>query len=88
MVRSPLPTLAMCLTYAAVVKVIGPRLMKHREPFNIRGLMVFYNLSMVVVSTWIWWKLGKYGWFGKYNYCCQPVDYSDSEDAIGVSMRE
>lgn len=86
MVKSPLPTLGLCLSYVVFVKVIGPRLMKNREPFNIRWLMITYNLVMVAVSTYIFWMLGVYGWFGKYNYLCQPVDYSNSEDAIGVSI--
>lgn len=87
MVKSPLPTLGLCLSYVVFVKVIGPRLMKNREPFNIRWLMITYNLVMVAVSTYIFWMLGIYGWFGKYNYLCQPVDYSNSEDAIGVSIK-
>lgn len=85
LVRSPVPTLALCLSYVTFVKLLGPWLMRDRKPFSIRWLMVAYNLTMVVVSTWIFVMLGVYGWFGKYNYCCQPVDYSNSRDAIGVS---
>jgi len=46
--------------------------------------MVAYNFLMVGVSVYLFWKLGIHGWFGKYNYACQPVDYTDSEDAISV----
>lgn len=86
MVKSPLPTIGICLCYVGFVKVLGPQLMKNREPFNIRWLMVAYNFIMVGVSTYLFWKLGVHGWFGKYDYRCQPVDYTDSEDAIGVSI--
>jgi len=85
MVRNPLPTIGLCLSYVAFVKVIGPHLMKNRKPFDIRWLMVAYNFSMVGVSTYLFWKLGIHGWFGKYDYRCQPVDYSDSDDAIGMA---
>lgn len=85
MVRSPLPTLLLCLSYVLTVKFIGPKFMKNREPLNIRWLMVSYNLIMVFVSTWIFVKLGQHGWFGKYNYRCQPVDYSGSDDATGMA---
>lgn len=27
---------------------------------------------------------GIHGWFGKYDWRCQPVDYSDSPDALAV----
>ncbi|XP_003741351.1 elongation of very long chain fatty acids protein AAEL008004 [Galendromus occidentalis] len=79
---SPLPTLAICLSYAYFVKVLGPRLMEGREPLNIRWLMVAYNFFMVIVSALIFGLLGIYGWFGTYNWYCQPVDYSDSKEAV------
>lgn len=81
---SPFPTLAICLSYVLVVKVIGPKLMKDREPFDLRKLMIAYNFIMVYVSFVLFYKLGVHGWFGKYNYKCQPVDYSNSEDAVGA----
>lgn len=81
---SPFPTLGICLSYVLIVKVIGPKFMENREPFNLRKLMIAYNFIMVYVSFVLFYKLGKHGWFGKYNYKCQPVDYSDSEDAIGM----
>lgn len=80
--QSPVPTLTVCLSYAYFVKVLGPKLMKDREPFNIRWLMVVYNFFMVIVSTTIFLFLGSYGWFGTYNWYCQPVDYSESREAI------
>ncbi|XP_022698520.1 elongation of very long chain fatty acids protein AAEL008004-like [Varroa jacobsoni] len=79
---SPWPTLGICLFYAYFVKVVGPRLMKDREPMNIRWLMVTYNFFMVLVSALIFGLLGVYGWFGSYNWYCQPVDYSDTKEAI------
>lgn len=30
-------------------------------------------------------QLGMLGWFSKYNWKCQPVDYSDNPDATAVS---
>ncbi|KAJ1521641.1 hypothetical protein ONE63_003288 [Megalurothrips usitatus] len=31
----------------------GPRLMRHRRPFNIRPLIVLYNMAMVVVNAYM-----------------------------------
>ena len=59
--------------------------MRDRKPFDLRWLMVGYNFAMVAVSYILFYKLGVHGWFGKYNYKCQPVDYSNSEDAIGMA---
>lgn len=40
---------------------------------------------MVGLSCFLFFGLGNHGWFGKYDYRCQPVDYSDSPDAIGMA---
>lgn len=78
LVKSPLPTLAICLSYAFAVKVLGPKLMKDRQPYNLRGAMIVYNFLMVILSSFIFLYAGVVGWFGKYNWKCQPVDYSDA----------
>lgn len=85
LVNSPFPTMAICLSYAFFVNKIGPRLMKNRKPLDIRWLMVAYNLIMVGISSYLFYGLGVYGWFGKYDYRCQPVDYTNSKDAIGMA---
>jgi hypothetical protein len=41
------------MTYVFLVKVWGPRYMKHREPMNIRTFLVWYNAAQVVLSTYI-----------------------------------
>ncbi|XP_023224637.1 very long chain fatty acid elongase AAEL008004-like [Centruroides vittatus] len=82
MMQSPWPTISICLLYVYVVKVLAPAYMKDREPMNIRTFMVVYNFLMVIVSFVTFYMLGRYGWFGKYNWRCQPVDYSDNEDAV------
>jgi len=79
---SPLPTLLICLTYVYIVKVAGPKFMKHREPYNIRTFLVIYNAFQVGLSAYIVYWLLQGGWiFGNYSFVCQPVDYSDSREA-------
>lgn len=85
LMQNPLPTILICISYVIIVKYLGPYLMKNREPLKIRWLMVFYNFFMVIISLYIFLTLGYHGWFGKYNYKCQPVDYSNSIDATAVS---
>lgn len=57
MMDSPLPTIAMCLCYAVGAKVIGPRLMANRKPFELREVLIVYNLAQTIFSTWIFYEV-------------------------------
>lgn len=85
LMSSPIPTVALCLTYVCIVKCIGPSYMKRRPPFNIRSIMIVYNFIMVILSLYLFTKFGLLGWFSRYDYRCQPVDYSDSDSAIEMA---
>ena len=68
--------------------------MKDKEPYQIKGLMLGYNLFQTVFSLWMF--LEGWGFYmtgdariivvltlnilvsGEYNWVCQPVDYTDS----------
>ncbi|XP_012288595.1 elongation of very long chain fatty acids protein AAEL008004 [Orussus abietinus] len=85
MMSSPFPTLAICLFYAYFVKVLGPTLMENRKPFDLRRVMIFYNLFQVVFSTWLFYESLASGWWGHYSFRCQPVDYSHNPRAIRMA---
>jgi hypothetical protein len=53
LMSSPFPTLAICLSYIYVVKVLGPRLMENRKPMELRKVLVYYNLFQVLFSIWL-----------------------------------
>lgn len=44
-----LPTLALTLGYLLIVW-LGPRCMKHRQPYSCRGAMMLYNLGITILS--------------------------------------
>ncbi|XP_016932295.2 very long chain fatty acid elongase AAEL008004 isoform X3 [Drosophila suzukii] len=78
MMSSPFPTLAVCLTYVYLVKVLGPRLMENRKPLHLQNTLVMYNAIQVVFSAWLFYECLMGGWWGSYSFRCQPVDYTDS----------
>lgn len=79
---SPLPTIAICITYVFLVKVWGPNYMKDRKPMNITKFLVVYNAFQVALSTYIFVQLLRGGWWNDYSFRCQPVDYSNSPKAM------
>ena len=53
LMSSPAPTLLICLAYLLVVRVLGPTLMRHREPYSLKYPMLAYNLFQVLFNGWI-----------------------------------
>ncbi|XP_063226483.1 very long chain fatty acid elongase AAEL008004 [Bacillus rossius redtenbacheri] len=85
MMGSPLPTLAICLFYAYFAKVLGPRLMENKKPFDLRNVLVVYNFLQMLFSAWIFNEYLQSGWAGHYSFRCQPVDYSNSPMAVRMA---
>ncbi|KAK9303420.1 hypothetical protein QLX08_004903 [Tetragonisca angustula] len=85
MMSSPFPTLFICLFYAYFVKVLGPKLMENRKPFELKKILLYYNLLQVALSTWLFYESLASGWGGYYSFRCQPVDYSNSPMAMRMA---
>uniref|UniRef100_A0A1I8J4D0 Elongation of very long chain fatty acids protein n=1 Tax=Macrostomum lignano TaxID=282301 RepID=A0A1I8J4D0_9PLAT len=81
---SPVPPALLSILYVVLV-LAGMRWMKGRNPFDIRPLMVVYNLSMVVFSAWLVYEFCVSGWLTGYSLGCQPVDFSRSPKAIRMA---
>ncbi|KAM7534826.1 hypothetical protein Aperf_G00000108674 [Anoplocephala perfoliata] len=83
MVASPMPTFSIIGAYLFVVRY-GQKVMAQRKSgFEIRNIMVFYNVSMVALSLWMAYEFCAAGWiFGGYSLGCQPVDRSMHPQAL------
>ncbi|XP_063988213.1 very long chain fatty acid elongase AAEL008004-like isoform X2 [Diachasmimorpha longicaudata] len=82
LMSSPFPTLFVCLSYVYLVKVLGPKLMENRKPFQLKNVLIAYNFFQVIFSAWLFYESLMGGWWGHYSFRCQPVDYSNSPTAI------
>lgn len=71
MMSSPLPTLGICLFYAYFSKVLGPKLMENRKPFNLRKTLIIYNFVQTVFSAWIFYEVIAHilSHFSTFSYC-------------------
>lgn len=54
---SPFPTLALCIFYAYFSKILAPKLMANRKPFDLRNILVVYNLFQTIFSAWIFYEV-------------------------------
>uniref|UniRef100_A0A0C9Q1Z9 Elongation of very long chain fatty acids protein n=2 Tax=Fopius arisanus TaxID=64838 RepID=A0A0C9Q1Z9_9HYME len=85
MMSSPLPTMAICISYAYFSRVIGPRMMENRKPFNLRRILIVYNFIQTIFSSWIFYEFLMSGWAKGYSFRCQPVDYSNNPLALRMA---
>jgi len=82
MMHSIWPTLAIVCLYVYIVKFWGPNFMKDRKPYNINTFLIFYNALQVIVSAYLFIQMLRAGWGIDYSFKCQPVDYSNSPQAL------
>jgi len=80
LMSSPWPVFFLCALYYLTVRVFGPAFMKNRPEYDIKKLMLVYNISQTLLSLHILILAVGFWFTGKYNWICQPVDYSDSKD--------
>ncbi|CAF3528259.1 unnamed protein product [Rotaria sordida] len=81
MMDSPIPSTLICLGYLIVVWM-GPIFMANRPAYNIRQLLLVYNVFMVALSGYLFYEFLVSGWINGYSLGCQPVDYSRSPMAM------
>ena len=56
--------------------------MKDRKPYDIKLLMIAYNLFQTLLSLWLFQKASYFWLTGRYNWLCQSVDFSNSEEGM------
>ncbi|KAG5879389.1 hypothetical protein JTB14_016734 [Gonioctena quinquepunctata] len=70
---SPIYPLLIIAAYMYIVQVLGPKLMENRKPFNIKNMLIGYNILQVVWNAYIFYKVSKYVFEDAFE--CGPIDY-------------
>ena len=73
LMASPWPGVILCFLYLAAV-ILGQRIMKTKAALEIRGAMVTYNFTMVVINGALVCDLMRHCWFNGYSLRCQGND--------------
>nr|XP_023015102.1 elongation of very long chain fatty acids protein AAEL008004-like [Leptinotarsa decemlineata] len=85
LMSSPFYTLGICLSYVYIVKVLGPKLMENRKPYELKTVLIVYNFFQVLFSSWLFYESCVAGWLNHYSFKCQPVDYSRNPLAMRMA---
>ncbi|XP_017777180.1 PREDICTED: elongation of very long chain fatty acids protein AAEL008004-like [Nicrophorus vespilloides] len=85
LIANPFPGLAIIAAYLYFVLSWGPRYMENRKPYQLKHTLIGYNLIQVTISIYIFYVALVGGWLNKYSWKCEPVDFSNNEDALFVA---
>ena len=84
LIGSPVPGVSILIGYLYFVLSWGPKHMEHRKPYQLNNLLVIYNLMQVLLSIWLFYEGLDGAWLKKYSWKCEPVDFSNSPEALRV----
>ncbi|XP_037634851.1 elongation of very long chain fatty acids protein 7a isoform X3 [Sebastes umbrosus] len=82
---SPLPQALVIAVYIYFVTSLGPRIMENRKAFDLKGVLIVYNFSVVALSLYMCYEFVMSGWGTGYTFHCDPVDYSDSPQGVRMA---
>jgi len=81
LMQSVTPTLLMVIAYF-MFALMGKRIMKNREAFNLKSVMTVYNVSVILLNGWLFVSLIKHVVQQKYAFLCNPVDYGPEGEEV------
>uniref|UniRef100_A0A131YS62 Elongation of very long chain fatty acids protein n=1 Tax=Rhipicephalus appendiculatus TaxID=34631 RepID=A0A131YS62_RHIAP len=69
--------------YLYIVYHAGPRFMRNRQPYNLKGAIMAYNFAMVVLNIFFMFKFFQHSfWYGGYSLFCQGMTHSTDYHAL------
>lgn len=83
----PWPVLAIICFYLLFVKKIGPKLMENREPFNLRWLILAYNMIMMCLNFYFFYSAAIYTDYGLKAWgSCIKINPSDFDATMQLKL--
>lgn len=82
-VSSPYPQLLITFGYLYFVLYAGPRYMKDRPPFELRSIILIYDMIQILANSWVVKEHLSAGWFSDFTLICRSR-YSTSLNAMKV----
>jgi elongation of very long chain fatty acids protein 7 len=77
---SPVPVILLCAGYVVFTKYIGPRIMQNRKAYELRSVMIVYNLLNVLFNAYIFYGSMRGGWWGEFNLRCIPITLNTPDE--------
>lgn len=85
LMSSPLPQTIVIAAYIYFVTSLGPRIMENRKGFDLKGVLIVYNFSVVALSVYMIYEFVMSGWGTGYSFHCDLINYDESPKAIRMA---
>ncbi|KAJ8732477.1 hypothetical protein PYW07_015076 [Mythimna separata] len=82
LVTGPGPLLTILASYLYFCTKAGPRYMKDKKPYNLKNLVMLYNVFQIIMSVYITYIGVSYVFIEKYENRCYSIDFSESPRAM------
>ncbi|KAJ8932808.1 hypothetical protein NQ314_014512 [Rhamnusium bicolor] len=83
LMSSPIKPVLVITSYMYFIYNLGPKLMANRKPFNLKVVLILYNLAQVLLNLHIAIVSFEELWYHT-NWDCELIDYSSSPRAIYI----
>lgn len=83
---NPFKPMAIIAIYLLFVLKWGPKFMENRQPYKLDLVIKCYNLFQVAFCSYITFEAYRYSFARGYSIFCQPVDYSESHEAVRIAI--
>ncbi|CAH1407423.1 unnamed protein product [Nezara viridula] len=87
LISSPFPTIAIVIIYNYFVNKWGPLLMKSREPFELKNVMILFDIIQIILNIYLFCMCIKLPFIDlSYSLICEEVDYSDHPTSLSIAF--
>lgn len=73
------------ITLYLITVSIGPKYMAKYKPFDLKSLMLVYNLALVALSLWMFWQFFAGSIDAGYNVACTPMKFTTDPKEMRIA---
>ncbi|CAG5043111.1 unnamed protein product [Parnassius apollo] len=82
LMTSPWPLISIIAGYLTLIKIILPKYMRNRPPYELKIVIKWYNIVQIVANAIVAWGILTSGWTTTYHFGCMLPDYSMNPEAV------
>ncbi|XP_068620503.1 very long chain fatty acid elongase 7-like [Battus philenor] len=82
LMTSPWPLITIIYGYLALIKLVLPAYMSHRQPYELKTVIRWYNIVQIVANAIVTWGIMTSGWTTTYHFGCMLPDYSMNPEPL------